>query len=438
MADSFKALSEGDVGTEAQWVVRLAGEDHIFRELLADGILRNSGTSSGKRIFSLNFVGLLSVGSHVWFAFPKASSLRLWSDAELVLKAIGHYRRRSPRALISADFSPFADRRYGGTLIDAFLSLIGLSLDRGFHYQEVVNTKALHDGIDWGRTISETTAIHTNTSVIYPDAITRVQSRELSELAEVQAFALLDIQKRLASFSKVLAPNLDELWEQCRSVLEHGTASFHPNSIEHILEHYSAATNRDEDLELTSNLFDWFRSNWKAGTPLIAYGITSFHTVWEDICIQAMSAFGDPVSHAEIASQPSYEIAKHDIPLSPQRPDILRRKGNDILIADAKWYLLDKKILPQTPDAIKQIAYELTIDPSLVVKVNLLLLPSEDEEPWTVAGVLHLFKDGSSDSRFRPVTIISLNWKLLVEGYLRHEQLSEKLFEEAIGIRDLG
>lgn len=436
MADSFRALSEGDVGTEAQWVDRLAGENQIFREFLADGILRNGGTSSGKRIFSLNFVGLLSVGSHVWFAFPKASSLQLWSDAELVLKAISHYRHRSPRALTSADFSPFADRFYGGTLIDAFLGLIGSSLERGFHHQEIVNTKALHEGIDWGRTISETTAIHTNTSVIYPDAITRVQSRQLSELAEVQAFALLDMQKRLASFTNVLAPNLDELWEKCRNVLEHGTASFHPNSIEQILEHYSAATNRDEDLELTANLFDWFRSNWNAGTPLIAYGITSFHTVWEDMCVQAMSSFGDPVTHAEIASQPSYAIAKHDIPLSPQRPDILRRRGNDVFIADAKWYLLDKKILPQTPDAIKQMAYELTIDPDLKVRANVLLLPSEEEQPWMVAGALQLFKDGLDDSRYRPVALIALNWKLLAEVYLSSRQLSESFFEEVLRVRD--
>lgn len=436
MADSFKALSEGDVGTEAQWVDRLAGEDQIFREFLADGILRNGGTSSGKRIFSLNFVGLLSLGSHVWFAFPKASSLRFWSDAELVLKAISHYRRTSSRTLTTADFSPVADRFYGGTLIDAFLGLIGSSLERGFHHQEIVNTKALHEGIDWGRTISETTAIHTNTSVIYPDAITRVQSRQLSELAEVQAFALLDMQKRLGYFTNVLAPNLDELWEKCRSLLEHGTASLHPNSIEQILEYYSAATNRDEDLELTANLFDWFRSNWNAGTPLVAYGITSFHTVWEDMCIQTMSAYGKPVAHADIASQPSYVIAKHDIPLSPQRPDILLRKGNDVLIADAKWYLFDKNILPQTPDAIKQMAYELTIASNLTVKANILLLPSEDEQPWVVSGALQLFKDGLDDSRYRPVALMALNWKFLAEVYLRGEQLSEAFFQEVLGLRE--
>jgi hypothetical protein len=387
-------------------------------------------------MFALNFVGLMSVGDQVWFSFPKASKFQLWHDAELVLKVISEYRRKSPRALTSADFSPVAERLFGGTLIDAFMGLVMLTLERGFHHQAVVDKKALHEGVDWARTINETTAIHTINSAIYPDAITRIQSHQLSELAEVQAFALLDMRKRLGFFVDVFAPNLDELWEQCRDILEHGTVLLHPKSIEQVLEHHGNATNRDEDIELTSNLYDWFRSDWSAGTPLLAFGVTSFHTVWENMCVEAMSSFGEPVTHRQIASQPAYKIDKHHIPLSPQKPDILLRRGNVVLIADAKWYLLEKKILPQTPDAMKQIAYEQTIDPAFQVKANVLLLPSEDEQPWTVVGTLQLFKDGLEDGRYHPVSLIAFNWKLLAEMYLRRGQFPEGFFEDILKLRD--
>ena len=434
--NSFTIFLEGDLATETQWVARLDKNTGIFKELLSDGILRSAGNLLGRRVFTLNFVGLLSIGARVWFSFPKACQSTSWSDATTILKTIAEYRRNTSRVATTADFSSSADRLYGGNLVDAFMSLVVWTLDRGFHHGAVVNTSSFNDGIDWARTVSETVAIHTNTSVIYPEPIKRVTSYELSDLAEVQAFALLDMRKRLDSLSDVLLPHLEDLWEECREVLSYGQASLHSDAIEQILDYHQSTTNRDEDLELVALLSDWFSLNLSAGEPLLAYGITSFHTVWENMCVTAMSSFGKAVIHANIASQPSYLIHGREVPLAPQRPDILLQRGDDILLGDAKWYLLDKTMLPKTPDAIKQVMYELSVDPKLRVLANVFLLPSEnDDKWWSFVGNLRLLRDLCDDDRYKSVAVFGVNWKYLAEIYLHHRRFPETFYEDLLKSR---
>lgn len=428
-------LSEGEAATEADWIGRFGGDPRIFNELLAEGVLRNSGFSFGGRKYTLNFVGLLSIGKSAWFAFPKASKARRWSDADTVLRAIIEYRRKVTRSSSAANFSTTADRIYDGTLVDSFTALVLWTLDQGFHHQAVDDSRSIHEGIDWARTISSTPAMHANTSVVYPNPITRIQSHELSELAEIQAHALLDMRRRLGPFAAIMAPDVEDLWEQCADILEHGNVSLHPAAITWIIEDYAGSTNRDEDLALLALLRDWFEDSWSSGPRLSAFGISAFHTVWEDMCAQTVSSFGEPISHAEIASQPSYLIGDQEIMLTPQLPDILLERDGSALLADAKWYLLDENSLPQTPDAIKQFAYELSIVAGTRIDANLLLLPSEADAEWRTAGALRMKHAGALDGRFQSVSIIALNWLYLARLYVRHQRLPEQFIADVLALR---
>ena len=277
--------------------------------------------------------------------------------------------------------------------------------------------------------------MHSNASVVYPEPITKIQARALSGLAEVQARALIDMRNRLGAFASIIAPDVHDLWEECEYVLEHGSADLHPASIKWTIEEYAGATNRDEDLALIALLLDWTECRWSAAQPLIALGISSFHTVWEDMCRQAVSSFGEAVTHAQIASQPSYVLEGQELLLAPQRPDILLRRGQSAIMADAKWYILDDKALPQTPDAIKQFAYELSIAAGTSVHANLLLLPSEIGDKWSIAGSLNMKHSGLLDSRFPPVSLISLNWHHMARLYVQHQRLPDQFFDQMIALR---
>lgn len=425
MADGFGILSEGSVASEADWISKFDGDRSVFSSLLSDGILRNTGTVRGKRQFSLNFVGVLAAGRSVWFSFPKASRAHRMEDADLILQTIIDYRHRTDRTRSSADFSQDADRMKIGTIVDTFKALTTWTLDRGFHHEPVVQNRMVLEAIDWDRTISSTPAMHSNGSVVYPAPVTRINSSAISSLAEIQAIALLDLQKRLGPFADLLAPSSTDLWHECHQILDQGDAIAIPDLIESSIDNYAATTNRDEDMELIALLRDWTTETWSAGSSVMAYGISSFHTVWEDICVRTMANLGSPVSHAELASQPAYLINAQEYELKPQRPDILLDRSGKIIIADAKWYLLDANSLPQTPDAMKQFAYELSIKEDLQVETNMLMLPTEDHDTWVLAGVLHMAQSGSRDHRFRTVSVIALNWKYLSRLYVRREWLGE-------------
>lgn len=435
MGQGFRCLSEGEAATESVWLDRFGGDSQIFTALLADGILRNSGLSLGRRNFTLNFVGLLSIGSAIWFAFPKASKDRSWDDADIILRAIIEYRGKVARSPVSVDFSATTDRFYDGTLVDTFTALVLWTLDHGFHRQAAADGRSIYEGIDWARTIRSTIAMHSNASVVYPFPVTRIQSQRLSQLAELQAHALLDMRHRLGAFAPIIAPHADDLWERCMDVIEHGNTVLHLDSIERTIKDHAGSTNRDEDLELIGLLKDWQGENWFSGPRLSAYGISAFHTVWEDMCTQAVASLGECVSHTEMASQPSYLVQNQNIKLKSQRPDILLKLSSSVLLADAKWYLLDDSALPQTSDAIKQFAYELSINASTHVDANLLLLPTESERPWNVAGILQMSNAEGRDFRFKPISIVALNWRYLARLYVDRQCLPEEFIADMIALR---
>jgi hypothetical protein len=435
MDNGFKVLSEGEVATERVWIERFGGDARLFSELLANGILRNSGLSRSGKKFTFNFVGLLSTAKVTWFSFPKASKARHESDAAVVLRAIVEYRHKVARASTSFDFSETADRFYDGSLVDTFSSLVLWTLDHGFHHEFIDESRSIHEGIDWGRTINSTLALHSAASVVYPFPVTRIQSSKLSDLAKLQAYALLEMRRQLGAFATIIASDVEDLWERCLDVLDFSLVVLNHDIIGEIIDSYAESTNRDEDIELIGLLSDWHQENWSSGIKVSAYGLSSFHTVWEDMCAHAISALGQRVSHDEVASQPSYFVAGCEFTLTPQRPDILLKRDDSIILADAKWYLLDERMLPQTPDAIKQFAYELSVFADTRIDANLLLLPTEAQDMWGIVGVLQMGSASGRDERFQPVSIIAFNWRYLAKIYIERRRLPEQFMVDMVALR---
>jgi hypothetical protein len=425
MLDRFQVLSEGEAKTREQWI-DLLGYSGAFAELLERGILRRSASLQSKRSYTLNYVGVLAFGGEVWFAFPKVTASKEISSARLIIKSIDEYRRRVTKSVRPHAFSDGTTELYGATIIEGFSGLLGWTLERGFHERSIVDTSASLDSIDWARTVNGTLPLHTSGSVIYAEPITRKPMTVVSELAEVQAYALLDYRKKLGDLADLFAPNSEQVWDDCRSILSHGSVSMQSEVISSILIDFGEASNRDEDVEILRLLWAWYNDQWNGGAKAFQFGVSSFHTVWEDMCGVALQCFGIPIEHAVVASQPRYDVGGSQFSLPSQRPDILRMVSDrGLLIADAKWYSIDKGALPGTPDAVKQFVYEASIDPSFCVVLNCLMFPSESGMLWDDAGSLEMERNMAQDVRFPPIRLLRLDWRNLAEHYVKRQGLPE-------------
>src|SRR3546814_2993969 len=77
---------------------------------------------------------------------------------------------------------------------------------------------------------------------------------------------------------------------------------------------------RDNDRELLELLKGFFNSSYRKSLSPIIYGVSSFHVVWEHMCVSLLNDFGISENHALIASQQSYNIRGNELNLEPQRP----------------------------------------------------------------------------------------------------------------------
>lgn len=283
--------------------------------------------------------------------------------------------------------------------------------------------------------VAVTVPLHSQNSVLYADPVTRKPVSKTSELAEIQAFALLDYRQKLGGFADVITPHLDELWEECATILANGRVHMRADMMSVVLHDFGEASNRDEDVELLRFLWAWYSDDWSTGVGVFSYGMTSFHTVWEEMCRSAMQGFGVPADHIAVASQPKYQLDGSELSLAAQRPDILRMaEGAKLLLADAKWYSIDEKSLPGTPDVIKQFNYQISVDPAFPVLINCLLFPSEGASEWADVGLLQMHFDGKPDPRFPTVRLVSLEWRRLAELYIARETLPSDFYSWLIAL----
>src|SRR3546814_12769351 len=75
---------------------------------------------------------------------------------------------------------------------------------------------------------------------------------------------------------------------------------------------------RDNDRELLELLKGFFNSSYRKSLSPIIYGVSSFHVVWEHMCVSLLNDFGISENHALIASKPSYNIRGNELNLEPK------------------------------------------------------------------------------------------------------------------------
>lgn len=432
MLNNFSSiLFEGRSQTASDWAESLGIDIPAVHNLISQGVFQR--VRSGRLVsLRLNMVGIISTRERVFFCAPKIfkeENINFNSCIKRTILTIQTYHRhikRGPDVATAGDADIYLE---GGLILDQFMGLLAWTRDFGIHGEDHYSKDDGYKNIDWRLTIQNKLAIHKGGLSFYPDPVGMKTSRSLSDLGVLQSIALKEIKGKLGPISGAWSNEHDTVWDDCDNAISDAwDTPTDSKSISAILERFDSICTTDNDKELLELLKGYFSDTFSKNSTPILYGVSSFHTVWEHMCLSAFSEKVDQERHELIASQPQYIIDDIILKTDPQRPDILLSRVGKIMICDAKWYKAESMELPGTPDAVKQFFYSESLTLGREVFCNIFLLPALNSTPWMRLGSLRMSFNGNEDSRFHPVHLIGLDWTYLSGIYGNGKKLPADFF----------
>jgi hypothetical protein len=422
MVGQVGTVIEGDTHSVPEWQGLLNVAASSIPKLVNRNVLRKA-PGAGER-YRMDFVGLISDTNGSAFVLPKVfdPARRLANSRDLlrVIRCIQLFEQRSARKRRSGNVAEtdflFTD---GESMISLFLSLLSWTRDHGLHVDDrnsLVTDPAI---IDWVETVERGMALHFPHGVAFADVYGWNKSRRNSQLAVVQATALLDLYNTLNVISHLWISEYDPIIEACKDLLSDTEADVKQRqSLKQVVLEAELHATKDHERWLVSSLRQWLEKRTPDGYTLSLFGVNAFHVLWEDMC---RVAFGSSeISHTEFASQPNVTRLEAKVSLSPQRPDLIASVPEGIVIADAKWYRFWRGDYPGTPDVTKQLMYELSASPNTPIVGNAFIVPVPDDGAAVLETVGHvgMESDGIADKRFRPIAVVGVQWNRMVDCYV--------------------
>lgn len=416
-------LFEGEIGTAEYWISKISATIDDISNLQNQLILRKiPGRTSYLR---LDFVGLICLRNNAFFALPKIYRDKHFDSLRAAIKTtfscIQQYQRGSIRTFRATEAGESNIFDGAGTIVDTFISLLAWTAEHGFHHADETFQYDEYSHVNWRETILRTFPVHFGNSVFYGEPLGYRTLPKRSQIAVIQAHALVSLSKFLGSLSEIWLPTYSPLLFAANEIIQDSLLNaWDQKNVRILIEEYLFAANRDYDREILDILNLWINLDHRASRHILLYGTNAFHVVWEDMCISLFDG-KKLANHALLASQPVFYCNNLTAEISSQRPDILIEDENFISIADAKWYDFDQGDVPQLGDTIKQIFYEMTIKPSLKVKNNFFLVPGVGGLSWSNVGQIDMLYAQEKDSRFPDISIIRLNWEELALAYTENK-----------------
>lgn len=412
-------LKEGLKWPRALWLNTLRLGDDEFNALAAQNIFSEDRDSGDKPVYRLSLVGVLFSTNGAFVSVPKIFTAAT-DPVAVMLDVIScirtYFRRKTNRVTKVSASEQIASKE--GRLIDTFLAILRWTSTYGFHTEPVENHDFDITDIDWYATFDTAVPLHIGNTVVYSDIISRSVNPRLGALAALQARCLLDLHSHLGPVSHLWVHPHDDLLHEARGVMDSSIHDESPRTVADVRDFLNSC-NLDADRELAFILLDWLKQSPKGSLHVGAFGTTSFHYVWEDMCRVAMLAGETPLQHSAVASQPHYVIAGAGPNCDNQLPDILFGDYREVFIYDAKWYVAEEGQLPGVSDIVKQLVYEKSTDPGLTVKRNAFLVPVRSGRVEVMGKAFMRFADESKtpDGRFPEISVIALPWDLAVSTY---------------------
>ena len=375
---TVERLTEGTVGSPKWWRERLFLDDWCYHELVQKRVLTYTA-GVDRRKLQLRFVGFVALRDRLIVVSPRFGLTpgHEFSWLRRVLSTYFAIKTRQPLSdeivdLHYRDESVFRE-------LDALATLMRIYSECGLYQRRaVVSARNSGGAIDWVRTLGRGQPVISEQSLFFPDEFRRRQHSSESDVGLIQAAILIHL---LEKYEMAVEPALrDRLCgHEVGDVLGLERQSYNLS----VIHRERAITYQSRDLELLdvlgSFLSDGKGMSGPAGMKL--HGTTSFAMVWEDAL---RSLFGSDHEDIELG-QPLWQLRKADQwedleGTGEQRPDIVLRRKDELLILDAKYHQPFPQARPGWADIVKQLYYAETLVVTGGESVsNLFLLPGTGE-----------------------------------------------------------
>ena len=407
---------EGDINTATGWCQYFGCSPTDIEQLILDAVLVPTGPLLRERAYRLNFVGLVAFAKTAFWVLPKIMRDKrefnfedaLKTTASVIFKFVTRTKKNS-----IFEYSGAIVYNTGGTFLQVFNRLLSWTADYGFHSKKTEFYSESTTHIDWASTFKNT-PIFMRKNLIFSPHISLEYQNIAGKLANIQAFALLEMAKKIGPLISLWLRKGDPILNEATSIIEEMPIDFASleNDIRWVLEN----SNQDHERELASILLDWLQSNASRTKGPQLMGCNAFHTVWETMCKQVFTI--DTAEYQNFAHLPYIESEEKKIALPSLRPDMFFINHQTAIIVDAKWYDWEATNYPSSSDLVKQIMYELTLKKNGINYIkNYFIVPIFDNKSQIKILGTTQFTCDTLDKNLPIVTVIGLQWRKIVEAY---------------------
>lgn len=351
-------------------------------------------TSSG-----VDFVGLIWSGDRPCIFWPKGMMQPVnWkSDVRLLVRSLRRAARSAKKGGRKIDSSEQIEMPPEIELLEDY-EQNGLFDSRERSYRSGSTGK-----IDWGKTIRMKTPLpRKNGSSVYIEPVVGFNSSSRGIIRELHAYAVGIADEK---FSWLLSSD-----GQPRAREFHGMKLPVSRRVGLGLVRAELGRQFSDQKKKQLRLIEAFlaKDDVNGGFSDSCVGITSFHTVWEQMC---SSYYGDQKSHHPSPAAPAYLFGtetRMEVSNAP-RPDAVICVGSCLAIIDAKYYDF-ARTKPAWQDLVKQFFYAKAYsnDPKYSRIENVLVLPDTDAELASHAVVTDRH-NVRMDSEFMPIKLVFLD-----------------------------
>tara|TARA_R110002110_G_scaffold92540_1_gene241417 strand:+ start:3182 stop:4444 length:1263 start_codon:yes stop_codon:yes gene_type:complete len=275
---------------------------------------------------------------------PDQSATGLLADGISTMTTLTRFARESDRNAIQKT------EGRGGTIAPIIEALAVDFRDHGI-FNERLKTTGINSGKpDWKRTIKRVQALHTDDGPVFPEILTsRPFNSTDNVLAGIQAAVISEIRTTHGwwlkkSFGKRPPPRVP-------------LVNYSRNKWIPLLRKFMRGLYMDRPLRLCRLLCDYLLAEADNRDGSFFCGLRDFHTVWERMLRDTLK---DTESRwAEKLPLPVYVTRDgKSVPGAGMLPDIVIRRGDRLMVADAKYYAATSvENSPHLGDILKQVSY---------------------------------------------------------------------------------
>lgn len=427
----MRIILEEDKKTKEDWMETISLDENEFFSLVTRGILKNGSNNN----FKCEFVGEIVTKNEFVISLPKVYMHHMqYSHIDIMLtnRVLRKFYQEKVKkcAVTSQELESlyFYDDDVS-TEYEVFLSIKRYSEVYGIYKSKIRNrSTGYNKKIDWKRTVSNSLALHDDSSLVYDNPINIIHDFEYNEVSEIFYAVLCYLGSKYSFVNSIINHEYIGMEKIPQNILFRKR-----NIFSRVISVEMAKTFNTEDLNVLQILHAYLSDNLSHSGDfnVLAFGTSSFHVIWEELCGCVFKN-----NYRELSINVSQ-------PVWVDSGNVTRSKGNlrpDVLVEDeSSFYILDAKYYYPFPDnhcgvgdIAKQYIYAKAFDSGNKDIMNGFLFPSHSNVKVSNCGTLKMFKfDDSVNNRFDNIEIcvFQIDYSSLATTYLGRSEVEGYLKE---------